>query len=205
MLLAIRTVEGIQAVSGENFSYSLAGSPKTGHVGGAVGEGATAVCRFATAARFLGGLRLPAGIELHPDGEFFFAKDFAGDLEEALEAVAEQRLPELADEGELVAEGVGRADGGSAQQVEQVHRLGVGQRNERPGGKVFRHLLRYLAVDGFFGQGAVFEELLEGPEGLIAVGGPEQQQLFEGGCAMGHALGLAGEPLLRRFLAADDA
>ena len=87
------------------------------HVGVAVGEGAL----VPVTPRPLGGVGI-RGIELHPDGEFFFAEDFGGNLEEALEAVAEQRLPELANEGKLIAEGVRRADGRRAQQVEQAHR-----------------------------------------------------------------------------------
>ncbi len=102
----------------------------------------------------------------------------------------------LRDWGELTRRG--------AQKVEQVHRLCIGERNERPGGEVFRHALRYLAVDGFFSQSAVFEELLEGAEGLVAVGGPQQEQFFKGGGAVGHGAGLACQPLAGSFQAADD-
>ena len=132
------------------------------------------------------------GIELHPDGEFFFAEDFSGDLEEALEAVANERLPKLADEGELVAQGVGAADGGGAQQVEEADCFRVGERYERPGREVLRHSLRDLAVDGLFGEGTVFKKLLKGAKGLVAVGCPQKEEFFEGSGAVGHAFGLAG-------------
>ena len=56
-----------------------------------------------TAGGFLGcGARTAGvGIELHPDGQFFFAENFAGDHQEAVHAVAQQRLPELANERKL--------------------------------------------------------------------------------------------------------
>ena len=53
---------------------------------------------MAVAARSFGGLFF-GRIELHPDGELFFAEDFGGDLKQAIDAVAEQRLPQLADQG----------------------------------------------------------------------------------------------------------
>jgi hypothetical protein len=37
-------------------------------------------------------------VELHPDGDFFFVEDSLGYQQKAVEAFAEQWLPELADE-----------------------------------------------------------------------------------------------------------
>ncbi len=144
-------------------------------------------------------------IELHPDGQLFFAQNFGGDPQQPLQAVADKRLPELAYQGKLVAQRVGRAHRRRAQKVEQVHRLGVGQRDERPGSKILRHALGYLPVNGLFGQGAVFEQLLEGAESLVAVGGPQQQQFFQGGGAVGRAFGLSCQPLAGSFDAANHA
>ena len=120
------TAPGIHAVSGENFSYSCAGSPKTGTSAWLTTEGH---CCWPVSPVALGGFaRLGGlGVELHPDGQLFFAKNFAGHEQKTLQAVAEQRLPEPADQVELFAERSGRADGGRAQQIEQAHRLGVGQ------------------------------------------------------------------------------
>ena len=126
-------------------------------------------------------------IELHPDGQFFLAQNLAGHQQESAPGVAEQRLPKLANERQLIAERAGRAQRRRAQQIEQAHRLGSGQRNQRARGEILRQLRGHLAVDGLFGQRPVFEQLLERLERLIAVGRPEQQQLFKRGGAVRHS------------------
>jgi hypothetical protein len=78
-------------------------------------------------------------VELHPDGQLFFAQNLAGHQQEALQAVAEQRLPKLADDLKLVAERAGEPAPARAA-IEQAHRLRAGQRNQRPRGKVLRQL-----------------------------------------------------------------
>ena len=98
----MRTVEGIQAVSAREPFVFIGGIAEDRHIRVAVGEGALVpVTPRPCCSLCLG------GIELHPDGEFFFTKNFGSDLQEALQTVAEERLPELADEGKLVAKGVG--------------------------------------------------------------------------------------------------
>ena len=146
----------------------------------------------------LGGLR----VELHPDGQLFFAQDFAGHEQEALQAVAEQRLPQPPDQVELFAERGGRAGRGRAQKVEQAHPLRVGQRDERTRGEILRHLRRDFAINRFFGEAAVFKKLFKRLECLVPIRGPKQQQFFKRRGAMRQAIGCAGKPLRRRFLAA---
>ena len=52
-------------------------------------------------------------IELHPDGHLFFAQHFAGNEQQAVERVAEQRSPQRAQKLELVAQGLRRPFGGA--------------------------------------------------------------------------------------------
>ncbi len=83
---------------------------KDGHIGGAGDRGPLLHARFAPPAGcFFGGGAGPGGrrVELHPDGEFFFVQNFAGDLQEAIECVAEQRLPKLAYKVQLFAKRLG--------------------------------------------------------------------------------------------------
>ncbi len=118
-------------------------------------------------------------VELHPDGQFFFAKNLAGHEQKALQAVAEQWLPKPPDQVELFAERGGRAGRGRPQKFEQAHRFRVGQRNERARGEVLRHLRRDFAIDRFFREAAVFKKFFKRLECLIAIRGPEQEQFFE--------------------------
>ena len=99
---------------------------------------------------------------------------------------------------------MGRADSGGPQQIEQADRPSVGDRNQRAGCEILRQLLRHLAIDGLLGQRAVFEQLFEGAEGFVAVGGPEEEEFFQGSGAVGRAIRLAGEPLTRSLPASDD-
>jgi len=177
------------------------------HVGGARDRRPLLHARFPAAAGcFFGGCAGPrgGGVELHPDGEFFFVEDFAGDLQKANERVAQQWLPQLPDQVQLFAKRFGGRVGGSPQQFHQVHGLGAGQRNQWSGGKVFRQLLRYLAVNGLLGKRLFAEQLFEGLKRLVAVGGPQQQQLFEGRFAMRSPGCGTLQPLLRRLFAAYD-
>ena len=103
---------------------------------------------------------------------------------ESLQALAQQRLPELANQRQLLAQRTRRAHRRRAQQLQQVHRLGARKRNQRPRGKVLRQLLRHLAVNRLLGQRLLFEKLFEWLESLVAVGRPQQQQLFQRGGPM---------------------
>jgi hypothetical protein len=80
------------------------------------------------------------------------------------------------------------ADGG-AKEVEEVDGGSAGERNEGAGGEVVRQLLGDFAIDGFFGEGLVAEELFEGLKSFVAVGGPEEEELFQGGGAVRGAVG----------------
>ena len=97
------TAPGIHAVSGENFSYSCAGSPKTGTSAWLTSEGH---CCWPVSPAALGGFAGSGSrrVELHPDGQLFFAKNLAGHEQEALQSVAEQRLPKPPDQVELFAQ-----------------------------------------------------------------------------------------------------
>ncbi len=64
---------------------------------------------------------------------------------------------------------------------------------------------RHLAVNGLFRQRLFLEKLLERPESLVAVGGPQQQQLFERGGAMRHSTRSRRQPLARRLHAPNHA
>ena len=66
------------------------------------------------------------------------------------------------------------------------------------------NLLRHLAVNRLLGQRLLLEKLFEWLEGLIAVGGPQQQQLFQRGGPVRNAIGLPASHCLRRFVAAHD-
>ena len=104
----------------------------------------------------------------------------------------------------MIAQRFGGAHGRKAQQVEQADGFGIGYGNERAAGEVDRELCGYLAIDGLFFKGFFLEKLLEGLEGLVAVGGPEEHQLFKRGGLVGHAFGFGFEPLFGSVLAADD-
>jgi hypothetical protein len=126
-------------------------------------------------------------------------EDFTSHFEKTIQAFANERLPELADQLQLFAERTGRSHRRSAQKIEKIDRLCVGKRNKRPGGKIFGKLRRYLAICGLFGQAFVVEQFLERPESFIAVGGPEQQQLFQSGGTVRRSIGFASQPLRRRL------
>ena len=111
----------------------------------------------------------------------------------------------LADEVELLAQRLGRGRGRRAQQFQQAHRLGAGQRDQRPGGEILRQLLRHLPVDGLLRERLVCEQLLKRLECLVAIRRPQQQQFFERRLAVRNAAGRALQPLLRRLLAAHHA
>ena len=115
---------------------------------------------------------LRGGVELHPNAEFLLAEHFSGDREELVEAGAEQRTPEAANERQLLAERGGRAAGRGAQQVKQADGALLWDGNEGAGGEVLAQVLRDLLVDCALGQVRLVKELAEGLEGLVAVGGP---------------------------------
>ena len=143
-------------------------------------------------------------VELHPDGQLFLVQNLAGNQQQLLQAIAQQRLPELTDKGKLIGQRARRAHGRCAQQLQQVHRLGVRQGNQRTRGEIVRQLLRDLAVNGLCGESFFFEELPERLKRLIAVGCPQQQQLFQRSGAMRSFTASLLQPLARRFNAADD-
>ncbi len=74
---------------------------KDRHLGMAVGKGAL----VPVAPRALGCIRV-GRVELRPNGEFFLAEDCGRQFKEALQAVANERLPKFLYEGKLIAEGV---------------------------------------------------------------------------------------------------
>ena len=86
--------------------------------------------------RALGGCAgVAAGrVELHPDGQFFFAQDFAGDQQISLSRlVADQGLPELADERQVDRSASPASAGRRAQQIEQADGLGIRLRESAGG------------------------------------------------------------------------
>ena len=64
-------------------------------------------------------------IELRPDSQLFFAQNFAGHEQQAVEGIADQRLPQAANDFKLLAQR-SRAQRGQAQQVKQIHGLRAG-------------------------------------------------------------------------------
>ena len=144
-------------------------------------------------------------IELRPDGQLLLAQNLRCHQQKAVERVAEQRLPELANNLQLIAERPRRAQCRRAQQIEQAHRLCARQRNQRPRGEILGHLRRHLPVNGFLGQRPVLKQLLKRLERLIAIRRPKQQQLFKRRGAVRHSRRLAGQPLRRSLLAAHHA
>jgi hypothetical protein len=157
-----------------------------------------------TACCFLGGGARTAcvGVELHPYRLFFFPENFAGNHQEAIHAVAQQRSPKTTDEGELFAERFRRAGRRSAKKIEQIHLSGAFHGHQRPGSEVLGQFFRDLAVHGLFGERFFFEEFFERLECLVAICGPQEEQFFESHGSMGHAFGCAAQPLPGRLLAA---
>ncbi len=155
------------------------------------------LCSGAHAAR--------VGIELHPDGEFLFAQDFSGDHEETVHAIAEEGLPQSADQRELLAQGPWGAGGRCAQKVNQAHLACTFHGDQRARGEIFGKFPGDLPVDCLFGQALFFEELIEWLERLVAVRCPKKKKFFESDRTVGHSVGSTGEPLLRGFKSADDA
>ena len=158
------------------------------------------------AAGALGGCAgVAAGrVELHPDCQFFFAEDSAGELDQLVDLVADEGPPEFADELQLIAQRSRRAQGRKAQQVKKADGLCIGYGNQRAAGEVDRELRSHLAIDGLLLEGFFLEKFFEGLEGLVAVGGPEQHQFFKRGGFVGRACGFGLEPLFGSVLAADD-
>ena len=142
-------------------------------------------------------------VELHPDSQLFLMQNLAGDQQVMIQAVAQHRLPQLANQRQLLAERARRAHRRRPQQLQQVHRLGAGERNQRAGCKIIGKLPRHLAIHRPLGQRLFLEKLLEGLKGFIAVGGPQQQQLLQRDGPVRCAIRLSGKPLARRHLAAD--
>ena len=215
MLLAIRTAVGIQATSALNFSYSCAGSPKTGTSEWLVIAGPLLGAAFAAAAGgFLGG---PGGggaggslgfgvgrMEAHPDRQLLFMQDVAGDQQKALQTFAEQGLPLRADHRELLAQRARSGDGRSAQQIKQIHRRGAFDGNQRAGCEIGGKLRGNLAIGGLLRQGAVLEQLFERTESQVAVRHPEQHHLFDSGGAVRNSAGGTRQPFRGDLLPAID-
>src|ERR1700761_4840186 len=122
---------------------------------------------FASAARCaVAELIGPGGMEAHPDGEVFFAKDIDG-KKDAAEVVAEVLGPVLSDVVELAGERVRRGKQGGGESDEVVGEGGGD-------GLIDRLLL----------EGSVFEELAEGGEGWVDVGEPQEKEFFESSFAI---------------------
>ena len=125
------------------------------------------------------------GMEAHPDGEVLFAQHVDGQ-QDALDVVAEEGRPALADKIELADQRVGRSKHGRAQRVVEAADLrchGRARAEEIGEGR------GHVGVDGLLLQGLVREELMEGLEGGVAVGNPQHQELFQRGLAVGPASG----------------
>ena len=130
------TALGIQAVSGENFSYSWSRIAEDRHFGVADDRGPLLLAalrrRAASAAR-----ACAAGIELHPDGQLFFVQNLAGHQQQALQAIAQQRLPKPANERKLIAKRA-RASrtAGARKSSSRLTGFASGKRNQRARGEV---------------------------------------------------------------------
>ncbi|MGA3102223.1 MAG: hypothetical protein ABSD61_10215 [Terracidiphilus sp.] len=144
-------------------------------------------------------------VELRPDGHFLLTQNFRSQQQETLQCVADQRLPKLANNLQLIAKRPGRAQCRSAQHIEQTDRLRARQRNQRPRGEVLRHLRGHLLVDGFLRQRPVLEQLLKRLERLIAIRGPKQKQFFKRRGAVRHSRRLTRQPLRRGLPASHHA
>ena len=171
--------------------------------GGPLLATALATPRRSRSGRFSrSGLRLRVRRVVHgPDRQLFLVQNLPCEQQKALNAVAQQRLPQPANQFQLLAERGGRIQGRFAQQIEKCDRLAVVQRHQRPSGKVGRQLPRHLAVNGLLRQRLLFKKLLERPESFIPIGCPQQQQFFQRGCPVRHAVRRPGQPLQRRLVA----
>jgi len=116
--LAISTAVGIQAVSALNFSYSWAGSPKTGTSAWLTTEGhcSTPLCRLRAAAAIAAALALASasgsGGLTWPRWPLLPHADLAGQQQEAIHAVAQKRPPQFSNHRELIAEEPGESIAG---------------------------------------------------------------------------------------------
>ena len=128
-------------------------------------------------------------MEAHPDGEVFFADDVDGE-QDAAEVFAEVFGPVLANEVQLAGEGVGRGEKRGAQSVDEGSGVEL-----RAGDEVVGESGGDFFVDGLLLETGVVEEIVEGREGGIDVGEPEEHELFKGGFAVGEIFGGALEPV----------
>jgi len=141
-------------------------------------------------------------MKLRPDGQLFLVQHFPGHHQQTIDGRSQQAAPALANHCKLIAQRARGRERRHQQQPQQVHGASVRNRNERPRREVLRQALRGLAVNGVFGKRGVVKQLHKGLKGRIAIGHPEQNHLFKGHVAVRYAVGGAGEPLLRRLLAA---
>jgi len=140
-----------------------------------------------------------------PDGQLFFVQNLTGQEQKALDAVAQQRLPQFC--------GSERA-GRSARWASQQPACAAGQ----AGSPALR--LRAAPAAGWqnipaaasspggkpSSRPAIFLRTALRTAGmLVAIGRPQHEQFFEGGGAVRGAFGDSGEPLLRRFCTAHHA
>ena len=139
-------------------------------------------------------------MEAHPDGDFLLMEHIDGQ-QDAAEVGAEDGRPLLPDEVQLAGQRVRRGKHGRAQHLKQTAEPG---RDGRALGKELRQHRRGVVVSGSGPQRAVLKEDLEWLESRVAVGEPEEHELFERGLAVRQALARAGEPLLCGQFAAED-
>ena len=125
----------------------------------------------------------------HPQRDFLLVEDVEADDQPVHEA-GQHEAPAGADVAELAGQRIRLGQGGRPKEGDQrlafpaEARL-VLEESLQAGDEVL--------VVGSLGQVGVVEQLVEGHEGRVHVGQPEQQQLFERDLAVGVALGLAGQ------------
>src|SRR5208282_6513419 len=97
----------------------------------------------------------------------------------SIHAVAKKGFPEPANQRNLRAQGPRSARRRRAQKVDQAYLALALERDQRTRREILGQFLRDLPVDGLLGKAFLFEQLVEGFEGFVAVGCPEEQEFFE--------------------------